>query len=279
MAAPNPHGDFVTNTANGLEDPWLYSPIPHVAEHGHGTYQVGEKASPIAVGLRDHSMRTPGQFQQNYPRELAISEAAALAGADAIQFRIDHTSDERAMGVLKAVRDASGWDTRPSPRPDAVSTGTQPVRGRGVSLMLRSGSYWACVCQIAVTPSPGKITVEKYTIAVDPGIVVNPLQLKRNAEGGAVMGISHALFEEVLFNASGITQDDWISYPIATMSDIPEIKVVLLNNPKVGAYGGGSEAANALAAPAIAAALHDATGKILRRLPLKPTYVQAILAA
>jgi CO/xanthine dehydrogenase Mo-binding subunit len=87
------------------------------------------------------------------------------------------------------------------------------------------------------------------------------------------------LFEEVLFNASGITQDDWISYPIATMSDIPEIKVVLLNNPKVGAYGGGSEAANALAAPAIAAALHDATGKILRRLPLKPTYVQAILAA
>ena len=73
-----------------------------------------------------------------------------------------------------------------------------------------------------------------------------------NVEGGAIMGISHALFEEVIFNESGITQDDWISYPIPTMSDIPEIKVVLLNNPKVGAYGGGSEAANALAAPAIA---------------------------
>ena len=91
------------------------------------------------------------------------------------------------------------------------------------------------------------------------------------------MGISHALFEELLFNESGITQTDWISYPIPTMSDIPEIKVILLNSPKVGAYGGGSEAANALAAPAIAAALHDATGKILRRLPLKPPYVQAQL--
>lgn len=277
MAAPNPQGEFVTNTANSLEDPWVYAPVWNVAEHGHGTYQVGQKASPIAVGLRDHSMRTPGQFQQNYPRELAISEAAALAGADAIQFRIDHTSEERAVAVLKAVRDASNWDTRPSPRPDAASTGTQPVRGRGVSLMLRSGSYWACVCQIAVAPSTGKIAVEKYTIAVDPGIVVNPLQLKRNAEGGAIMGISHALFEELLFDESGITQDDWISYPIPTMSDIPEIKVVLLNNPKVGAYGGGSEAANALAAPAIAAAFHDATGKILRRLPLKPAYVQAQL--
>ena len=63
-------------------------------------------------------MRTPGQFQQNYPRELAISEAAALAGVDAIQFRIDNMTDERAIGVLKAVREASGWDTRPSPRPE-----------------------------------------------------------------------------------------------------------------------------------------------------------------
>ena len=143
--------------------------------------------------------------------------------------------------------------------------------------MLRSGTYWACACQIAVIPSTGAIVVEKYTIAVDPGIVINPMQLKRQVEGGAVMGIGHALFEEVTFDESGITTDDWISYPIPTMADIPEIKVVLLNNPKVGTYGGGSEAANALAAPAIAAALHDATGKVVRRLPLKPAYVQVVL--
>jgi CO/xanthine dehydrogenase Mo-binding subunit len=277
MSAPDVHSGGVTSTVNGLEDPWIYAPVPNVIERGHGTFQVGQKASPLAVGLRDHSMRTPGQFQQNYPRELAINEAAALAGADAIQFRIDHASEERAIEVLKAVRDASGWDTRPSPRPDAVPTGDKPVRGRGVSLMLRSGTYWACACQIAVTPSTGKIVVEKYTISVDPGIVVNPTQLKRNVEGGAVMGISHALFEEVMFDESGITTEDWNSYPIPTMADIPEIKVVLLHNPKVGAYGGGSEAANALAAPAIAAALHDATGKLIRRLPMKPAYVQAAL--
>ncbi len=283
MPAPQVHSDGVTSTVNGIEDPWVYAQVPNLIENGHGTFQVGQKASPLAVGLRDHSMRTPGQFQQNYPRELAISEAAALAGVDALQFRIDHAKEERAIGVLKAVRDASGWDTRPSPRPDAVSagasSGTMPVRGRGVSLMLRSGTYWACVCQIAVTPSTGAIVVEKYTIAVDPGIVVNPMQLKRNVEGGAVMGIGHALFEEVAFDESGITTEDWLSYPIPTMADIPEIKVVLLNNPKVGSYGGGSEAANALAAPAIAAALQDATGRVIRRLPMKPAYVQELLKA
>jgi len=278
MAAPNEKADFLGSTANGLADPWLYDGVPILMERGHGTYQIGEKASPLAIGLRDHSMRTPGQYQQNFPRELAISEAAALAGADAIQFRIDHATEERAIGVLKAVREASGWDTRPSPlgSPDTAG-GT--LRGRGVSLMFRSGTYWACVSHIAVTPDTGLVQVEKITIAVDPGIVVNPMQLKRQVEGGAVMGVSHALLEEARFDESAITARDWRTYPILKMADIPEIKVVLLNRPEVGTYGGGSEAANALAAPAIAAALHDATGKIARRLPLKPESVQALLKA
>ena len=279
MPPPEVASKSVTSTVNGISDPWVYAQVPNVAERGHGTFQVGQEASPLAVGLRDHSMRTPGQFQQNFPRELAISEAAALAGADPIQFRIDHANEERLINVLKAVRDASGWETHPSPRRHAIFTGSSPVRGRGVSAMFRSGTYWACVCEIAVTPSSGAIVVEKYAIAVDPGIVVNPMQLKRQVEGGAVMGISHALLEEAMFDESGITSRDWYTYPILKMADIPEIKVVLLNNPKVGAYGGGSEAANALAAPAIAAALHDATGKVLRRLPLKRAYVQALLKA
>ena len=143
--------------------------------------------------------------------------------------------------------------------------------------MFRSGTYWACVSQIAVNPATGVITVEKYTIAVDPGIVVNPVQLKRQVEGGSMMGISHALYEEPMFDESGITTRDWRTYPILKMADIPEIKVVLLNRPKIGKYGGGSEAANALAAPAIAAAFFDATGKVCRRLPLKPAYIQTLL--
>jgi CO/xanthine dehydrogenase Mo-binding subunit len=279
MAPPSEKGVFIASTANEIADPWVYDGVSVLMERGHGTFQVGQKESPLAVGLRDHSMRTPGQFQQNYPRELAISEAAALAGADAIQFRIDHATEERAIGVLKAVREASGWQTRPSPAGHAVATGDQPVRGRGVSLMFRSGTYWACVCEVSVTPATGVIKVEKSTIAVDPGIVVNPLQLKRQVEGGAVMGVSHALLEEAKFDESAITVRDWRSYPILKMADIPEIKVVLLHRPEVGAYGGGSEAANALAAPAIAAALHDATGKIARRLPLKADYVQTLLKA
>ena len=145
--------------------------------------------------------------------------------------------------------------------------------------MLRDDTYWACACHIAVTPSTGAIKVEKCTFAVDPGVVINPKQLKRQVEGGAMMGISIALLEEVTLDESGVTTEDWTSYPILTMADIPEINVEIIHNPKTGKYGGGSEAANALAAPAIAAALHDATGKMLRRLPLKPEYVLEALKA
>ena len=188
-----------------------------------------------------------------------------------------HTDDTRLSGVLKAVREASGWQTRPSPSPKAAAAGSTPVKGQGVSVMLRSGTYWACVCDVTVVPGTGKVTVDKYTIAVDPGIVVNPRQLKRQIEGGALMGLSHALYEEMTFDESAVTSRDWRSYPVLTMADIPEIKVVILPHPEVGSYGGGSEAANALAISAIAAAFHDATGKAARRLPLKPAYVQSVL--
>ena len=279
MAAPNNDGARLNTTVNGVSDAWVYDGVLNLEERAHGTWQVGQRESPIAVGLRDHSMRTPGQFQQNFPREVAISEAAALAGADPIQFRIDHAKDERVKNVLERLRAESGWESRPAPHQKASATGAAPVRGQGVSVMLRSGSYWACACQIAVTPATGAIAVEKITMVVDPGIVVNPLQLKRQVEGGSLMGVSQALYEELAFDEGAVTTKDWLTYPILKMADIPEVKVVLLHRPEVGTWGQGSEAANALAAPAIAGAFLDATGKPARKLPLRPAYVKELLKA
>jgi len=108
MPAPELETKSVTSIVNNISDPWIYAEVPNVLERGHGTFQVGQKASPIAVGLRDHSMRTPAQFQQNFPRELAITEAAALAGVDALQFRIDNSSEHAADWVRWIVGGRSG---------------------------------------------------------------------------------------------------------------------------------------------------------------------------
>ncbi len=144
--------------------------------------------------------------------------------------------------------------------------------------MFRAGTYWACVCQVSVVPSTGKMTVHRSTMAVDPGIVINPLQLKRTIEGGMLMGLSHVLYEELTFDEGAVTARDWRTYPILTMADVPQLEVVILNRPEVGDYGGGSEAANALVLSAVGSAFFDATGKAARRLPLKPAYVRSILS-
>ena len=62
LKAPAPHqGELL------VRDPWVYHNVPNVAEVGHGTPQIGQHESPLQAGLRDHSMRTPIQFQQNSP--------------------------------------------------------------------------------------------------------------------------------------------------------------------------------------------------------------------
>ncbi len=274
IPAPN-EKESLFGLRNGVSDPWIYDAVPVVVERGHGTSQIGQTSSAINVGLRDHSMRTPVQYQQNFPRELAITEAAVLAGADPLQFRIQHAREKRLIAVLESARDASGWQ----PRSERPSVTADVARGQGVSTLFRGGTYWACVAHIAVNTTSGVIKAEKITVAVDPGIVVNPLQLKRQVEGGTVMGVSMTLLEELRFDESGVLSSDWRSYPVATMADLPEINVVLINRPEVGKYGQGSEAANALASSAIGGAFLHATGKVARRLPLKPDYVQALLKA
>ena len=281
ISAPNvepPPENFpqVGSTVNLRWDPWVYDRTPEVLERCHGTFQVGERESPLAVGLRSHSMRTPGQYSQNCAREMAISEAAVLAGVDPLQFRLDSTDDVRMQRVLTAVRDASGWQDRPAPVRSSAPSNAGELRGWGVSAMLR-GAYWACVCEVSIDRSTGQISVERCVVGVEPGIIINPLQLKRQVEGGALMGISHVLHEEVIFDQSAITNRDWLTYPILTMAEAPYVEVVLVKDPEARNFLGASEAANALPAPAIAAAVLDATGRPPRRLPLKPAYVQELL--
>ncbi|MBF9151922.1 xanthine dehydrogenase family protein molybdopterin-binding subunit [Novosphingobium jiangmenense] len=270
--------DLFQNGVNEMQDIWVYANVPAVREKAMSTWQIGEKESPIAVGLRDHSMRTPIQFQQNFPRELAMSEAAMLAGKDALQFRLDHVTEPRFKAIIEKLRAESGWDSRPSPAPGARASGQGVVKGRGMSIMLRDNGYWACAAHVAVTPETGEVKVERMTMVADVGIVINPLQLRRQIQAGCLMGVSQALHEEVSFDQSAITAADWASYPILTMAEAPEIKVVFETNLAAGNYGQGSESANALAGPAIAAAVLDATGKPVRRLPLRPEYVKEALA-
>ena len=100
----------------------------------------------------------------------------------------------------------------------------------------------------------------------------------RPDEGNVIQGVSRALLEEVQFNASGMTNLDWNSYPTLTFSEVPDIDVVLLNRPDMRALGAGEPSISPII-PAIANAVFDAAGIRLREVPFTPNRVLAALNA
>ena len=253
---------------------WPYDKIQRRLEQAYGMPSLG--ADSAYGGLRGNIMRTPGQRQQNFALEGLINEAAARTGADPIQFRLEHTTDQRLIEILNATAKAAGWESRSSPHHEARKTGTAPVTGRGVSVIVRSNAYWVGISEIAVVPATGKMQVTKFTIGADCGKVINPRQLGLCMKSGVVMGLSEALKEEVTFDKSKVTSTNWGSYKILTMEEMPDIKIVQISRDDKG-FGGGSEAANAVVPPAVAAAFFDATGVHARKLPLTPAHVTTLL--
>jgi nicotinate dehydrogenase subunit B len=249
---------------------WPYEKIQTKLEEVYGMPNIG--GDSVYGGLRGNIMRTPGQRQQNFALEGLMNEAAAIAKADPIQFRRDHTIEPRLLELLDATAKAARWEVRPSPRPDARKTGNAPVHGRGMCIMLRENSYWVGIAEVDVTPSTGIVKVTRFTIGADPGKVLNPRQLGLCMKSGVAMGLSEALKEEVTFDDSKVTSTNWSRYKILTMEELPEIRVVQISRDDKG-FGGGSEAANAVVPPAVAAAIFDATGVQARRIPLTPEYV------
>jgi CO/xanthine dehydrogenase Mo-binding subunit len=142
----------------------------------------------------------------------------------------------------------------------------------------RNNAFWAGVAEVSVVPETGEVRVLKFTIGLECGKVINPRQLDRCMKSGVVMGLSEALKEEVTFDESRVTSTDWGRYQILTMEETPEIEVVQLSRDDKG-FGGGSEAANAVVPAAVAAAIFDATGVPVRRLPMTPAYIASLLKA
>lgn len=272
-----------TNSTPGywIATVWPYDKIPYRLQDVYGMPTLGSPTgippadSPI-VALRGNIMRTPGQRQQNFMLESLINEAAAATDTDPIEFRLQHTTDQRLIDIIHATSKGASWQPRPSPQTNARRAGSTPVTGRGVAIMLRENSYWMGIAEVAVTPATGAIQVTKFTLGVECGKIINPRQLERCMKSGIVMGLSEGLKEEVTFDTGKITSTDWSSYKILTMAEMPDLNIVQLSRDDKG-YGGGSEGANGVCPPAIAAALFDATGVFPRKIPLTPSYISTLL--
>ncbi|MGH9357137.1 MAG: molybdopterin cofactor-binding domain-containing protein, partial [Terriglobia bacterium] len=209
--------------------------------------------------------------------ESFVDEMATAAGADPIDFRLRHLAHPRAKAALNAAAAHAGWDRRPSPKNHAGSA--EVVAGRGIALGNRRGTYVATVAEVEVNLRTGVVRVKRFVCVQDCGMIVNPDGLRGVVAANLVQSLSRALKEEVKFGRTNVTSVDWVTYPVARSSDIPDkVEIVLLNHPEMPPGGAGEPATRPTAA-AIANAVFDATGVRVRQVPLTPARVKAALSA
>jgi CO/xanthine dehydrogenase Mo-binding subunit len=118
----------------------------------------------------------------------------------------------------------------------------------------------------------------------DVGRAINPQLCEAQDVGAAVMGLGHALFEEMVYSESGsLLNASMIEYRVPLVTDLPEAfsAVLVENGDGVGPFGakGMGEGGGLPVAPAIANAVARATGVRIRELPLTPERVWAALEA
>ncbi len=132
--------------------------------------------------------------------------------------------------------------------------------------------------EVEVDRETGDIMIPKYVTVSDVGKALNPMQVRGQDEGAAVMGLGHTLMEHYIWDDDGrIRNLGAIDYRIPTSMDLPlEMTSDIVENADgPGPYGakGMSEGALLPVAPAVAAAVADATGVVIRALPLSPERV------
>jgi nicotinate dehydrogenase subunit B len=224
--------------------------------------------------LRASSFRSLGGAENTFANESFMDELAALAGIDALEFRLRYLDGERERAVLNAAAEKAGWDPHPSPSGARLT----PARGRGIAFARYENdqAIIACIAEVQVDRSNGHVKVVRIVVAHDCGLIINPDGVKNQVEGNVIQSLSRALKEEVQFDEQRITSIDWEKYPIITFSEVPEVEIVLLNHPDQPALGAG-EPSTVTTAAAIANAIFDATGVRLRQIPFTPARVKTAL--
>ena len=132
--------------------------------------------------------------------------------------------------------------------------------------------------EVAVDPDTGDYELVKHVTVADVGKAINTQHVEMQDEGAAVMGLGHTLMEHLILDEGGrITNLGALDYRIPTFKDVPtSMRSVLVENhdgPGPGGAKGSGEGGLLATSPAIAAAISEATGVIIRDLPLTPERV------
>ena len=152
------------------------------------------------------------------------------------------------------------------------------VHGTWIEGLSNRPAYGVQFAEVAVDTETGLVTVKKVVAVHDCGLIIDTLTLESQINGGVIMGMGYALYEErVMDNLSGVVLNpNFETYKLPGIADVPEIEIVLLNMPERGVIGIG-EPATVPTAAAIGNAVANAIGVRVGSLPITPAKVLAAL--
>lgn len=226
----------------GLLEPY-YQSIPHFSFGGAGT------RSPVPVMW----WRSVYASTNAFAIESFMDELANLAGTDPLAFRKKHLDNPRYQALLDQLEKVGEWNKK------------GPSEGQGIAVSECFGGICGHIVKVMRKPD-GKLKIKKVIAVMDCGWYVNPDTIRAQVEGSVVMALGAATMHATTFEDGKAVQQNFDTYPMPRISDVPEIEVhIAENNEKAGGVG---EPGLPPFAPALCNAIFDLTGKRIRKLPL-----------
>jgi isoquinoline 1-oxidoreductase beta subunit len=199
--------------------------------------------------------RSVAQSHNPFAVESFLDEVAVAGGKDPVELRRQLLAGRpRHLAVLELAARRGGWGSPMG-----------PGRGRGIAMQESFGSIVAHVAEVTV--AGGEVRVDRVVCAADCGTVVNPNLVAQQMEGGILFALSAVLHEEITIAEGRVRQRNLTDYPLLRFSEAPVLEVHLV--PSTEAPGGVGEPGVAPLAPAVVNAVFAATGRRVRRLPIR----------
>lgn len=197
--------------------------------------------------------RAVGSTHNAYAVECFLDEVAAAAGRDPVDFRLELLRDHpRHAAVLRLAAEKAGWG---GPLPEG--------RFQGVAVHESFASFVAQVAEVSV--EDGRIRVHRIVCAADCGTPINPDVIRAQLEGGIGFGLGAAMEEEITLTDGAVDQGNYDGYRPLRIGAMPEVECHVVDSP--AAPTGIGEPGVPPVGPAVANAVHRATGTRLRTLP------------